>query len=483
MTALMPARRSVAPFNLLSAEVDGRVVLPGDRDYAALATPWNLAVPSRPVAVVEVASAVGVVDAVRFANAHSLRVDVRATGHGAAPMDGPTLLVHTGRLDEVTVHAAERWVRVGAGVRWQRVLDAAARHGLTGLCGSSPQVGVVGYLTGGGLGVLSRTHGFASDHVRAFEVVTGDGFLRRATATEHADLFWGLRGGKGALGIVTAVEFDLVPLAQIHAGALFFAADDVARVLHAWREWAPTLPAEASTSVAILRLPNTAHTPPPLAGTCTLALRFAWTGDPAEGEALLAPMRAVARPVLGEIGPLPSAAIGVVHADPVGPMPVHESMQLLRELPASAVDALLAVAGPGAPSPLVIVELRLLGGALNAAPAVPSVLRRPAAAFTLMTVGIGVPPVLEGTLAASAATMAATSPWSDGRSLPNFGGAIDARRVNAMYTPAAAARLGRLATTFDPHGVLACADAIRAATGDGAVDPTLARREIVDVWH
>lgn len=468
MTTLLPGTRpSAAPFHLLSAEVDGQVVTPEDDDYAALATPWNLAVPSRPVAVVEVASAMGVVDAVRFAIAHSLGVDVRATGHGAAPMDRPTLLVHTARLDEVTVHAEERWVRVGAGVRWQQVLDAAAPHGLTGLCGSSPQVGVVGYVTGGGLGVLSRTHGFASDHVRAVEVVTGDGFLRRATATENPDLFWGLRGGKGALGIVTALEFDLLPLAEIHAGALYFAADDVARVLHAWREWAPTLPVSASTSVAILRLPDLPHVPPPLAGACTLALRFAWTGDPAEGEALLAPMRAVAEPVLGGIGALPSAAIGAVHADPVDPMPAKESMQLLRELPAAAVEALLAVVGPAVPSPLLIVELRLLGGALDAAPAGPSVLARPAAAFTLMTIGIGVPPVVGATIAASAAAMTATSPWSDGRSLPNFGGPVDASRVATTYTPDAAARLGRLANAFDPHGVLAGADAVRAATGAG----------------
>ena len=99
-----------------------------------------------------------------------------------------------------------------------------------------------------------------------------------------------------------------------------------------------------------------------------------------------------------------------------------------------------------------------------------------------MTIGIGVPPAVEGTLAASSAVMAATAPWSDGRSLPNFGGPVDARRVGRVYSPAAAARLGRLVTTFDPHCVMGCADAVRAATGAGTIDSALALSEIVDVW-
>ena len=105
----------------------------------------------------------------------------------------------------------------------------ARRTGSPGLAGSSPDVGVVGYLTGGGLGPVARTHGLASDTVRAFEVVTGDGVARRVTATNHPELFWGLRGGKGTLGIVTAVEIDLVEQAELYAGALWFAAADALR--------------------------------------------------------------------------------------------------------------------------------------------------------------------------------------------------------------------------------------------------------------
>ena len=103
-------------------------------------------------------------------------------------------------------------------MKWLRVVEAAAPYGLAPLSGSITDVGIVGYTTGGGLGPMARTYGLAADRVRAIEVVTGDGVLRRATPTEHPDLFFGLRGGKGALGIVTAIEFDLVHQPTFYGG-------------------------------------------------------------------------------------------------------------------------------------------------------------------------------------------------------------------------------------------------------------------------
>ena len=135
-----------------------------------------------------------------------------------------------------------------------------------GLAGSSPDVGVVGYLTGGGLGPVARSHGLASDTVRAFEVVTGDGVARRVTATHHPELFWGLRGGKGTLGIVTAVEIDLVEQAELYAGALWFAAADAAAVVRTWSRWCDVLPEEGTTSIAVLRLPDLPVFPEPVRG-------------------------------------------------------------------------------------------------------------------------------------------------------------------------------------------------------------------------
>ena len=208
---------AAVPFAELDALTIGTVAVPGDTAYDALVSPWNLAIAVRPAAVLAAFDAQDVVEAVQFAARHGIRVTPQATGHGPMAALTTELLVTTKELDEVVVHP-EGWARVGAGVKWLEVVEAAAPYGLAPLSGSITDVGIVGYTTGGGLGPMARTHGLASDKVRAIEVVTGDGVLRRVTPTEHPDLFFALRGGKGMAGIVTAIEFDLVPQPRFYGG-------------------------------------------------------------------------------------------------------------------------------------------------------------------------------------------------------------------------------------------------------------------------
>ena len=153
----------------------------------------------RPAAVVAVRTAEDVAATVRFAGAHGFTAGVQATGHGAERSLAGHLLVVTRGLDEVTVHP-EGWARVGAGVKWAKLVAAATPYGLAGVNGSTTDVSIVGYTTGGGVGPLARTYGINADRVRAFEVVTGDGVFRRVTPTEYPDLYFALRGGKGAAG-------------------------------------------------------------------------------------------------------------------------------------------------------------------------------------------------------------------------------------------------------------------------------------------
>ena len=218
-----PAPRLAAPaaFAELDALTIGTVAVPGDEAYDALVSPWNLADPGPARRRAGRTTAQDVVEAVRFAARHGLRVTPQATGHGPMADLTTELLVTTKGLDEVVVHP-EGWARVGAGVKWLQVVEAAAPYGLAPLSGSITDVGIVGYTTGGGLGPMARTYGLAIDKVRAIEVVTGDGVLRRATPTEHPELFFGLRGGKGMLGIVTAIEFDLVHQPTFYGGSLWF---------------------------------------------------------------------------------------------------------------------------------------------------------------------------------------------------------------------------------------------------------------------
>jgi FAD/FMN-containing dehydrogenase len=448
----MPDPESAPPRGL-AARVSA-VAFPGDTDYARLATPWNLAVPTTPLAVVEAASAEDVVRTVTFAAERGIPVAVQSTGHGASADLSDAILVRTTRLTECTVHADERWARVGAGVVWAQVLEAIAPDGLAALAGSSPGVGVVGYTTGGGHGPLARTHGLAADRVRAFDVVTGDGRLLRSTATEHPDLFWGLRGGKGALGIVTAIEFDLLPIPQLYAGALYFGGADAAAVVGTWSRWCEGLPSEATTSIALLQLPEMPGVPEPLAGRLTVAVRFAWTGDPERGAQELGRMRAAAPLLIDGVGMMPYAALGRIHSDPVDPLPSHEGHALLSGFPGEAAERLVSVAGPGSGSPQVAVEVRQLGGAVASDRGMPAAFDRRDAAFSLFTVGIAAPPIGEAVAAHAAAIREAMAPWTAPGALPNFAPGVDTERFRRVYTPEVLERLRSVSATYDPSRVL-----------------------------
>jgi hypothetical protein len=436
----------------LRSRIAGSVALPTDPGYQRV-TPWNVAVPVQPAAAVFVANARDVAEAVQFAAAHGLTVAVQATGHGALPIGPTTLLVHTGELGGCHVDAHNRTAYVGAGVRWQQVLEAATPYGLAPACGSAPGVGVVGFLTGGGIGPLVRSVGLSSDHVRGFELVTGTGEILWVTPQQHAELFWGLRGSKGTLGIVTAVEIDLLPITEFYGGALYFDGADAAPVLHAWLRWCATLPDSVTTSVALQQLPPLPEVPAPLAGRFTLAVRYVALGDTAEAERLLTPMRAAATPIIDTVAVMPYAAIGAVHADPVNPMPVHEEHALLRELPSETVDALLAVAGPASGSVQAIVELRQLGGAMARPAQHRSAFCHRDAAFALTTIGALAPEIAEMVPGHAARVLEAVAPWSTGGALPNFGPAATPERLARCYDEDTLYWLAALAERYDPARV------------------------------
>jgi FAD/FMN-containing dehydrogenase len=143
------------------------------------------------------------------------------------------LLVSMRRLKDVSVDREARTARIGGWARWQAVITAANEYGLAPIAGSSTTVGVVGYLLGGGLGPLARSHGFSSDYIVGFSVVTGEGNLVEANAEQNADLFWALRGGHSGLGMVTEVRLRLVELRVLYAGALFFDEPNIEAALRA----------------------------------------------------------------------------------------------------------------------------------------------------------------------------------------------------------------------------------------------------------
>ena len=393
--------------------------------------------------------------ALRFAAAHGLPVAVQATGHGATTPIDAGVLISTRRLDELTVDPIARTATVGAGVRWRSVIPAAAVHGLAPLSGSSSDVSVVGYTLGGGLPVMGRTFGFAADRVRALEVVTADARLHHVDADSDPDLFWGLCGGKGNLGIVTTMTIELIDVATVYGGGIFYPAPHISAVLHAYPAWAATLPVQTCSSVAILRLPPVPQLPEPLRGQTVAHLRLCHVGDATTGERLIAPMRAVAPALLDHLGDMPYTAVDSIHQDPDHPVPFCHRGALLRALTGQTIDALLAVAGPHVPIPLMLCELRQMGGALSRSPVAGNAVGGRDAAYSLFAIGLLTPETAQAAPAAVDAVIAAAEPWSTGHTLVNLHGPLgdEADRARAWDGPTYR-RLADLSRRLDPAGLL-----------------------------
>ena len=421
---------------------------PADPGYAAAVASFNTVHRPRPDLVVEARSPDDVVAAVLRARAEGLPVTVRATGHGIASDLAGSLMISTRHLDAVEVDPERRTTVVGGGATWDRVIAATAPHGLAPVCGSSSRVGVTGFLLGGGHGPLSREYGVGSDHLLRARVVTGTGAV--IDTDDDPDLLAALRGGKAGFGIVVEVEIALHAVSRLYGGGVFLPGEAAPTVLPAWRDWTATLPEHASSSIALLRLPADPALPPPLQGRFVVHLRFTTTASADEGAALLAPMRELMRgersdgghdvePIADLVGEMPFAAIDSVHADPTEPMAVWDSSALLSGLPDEALDALLAVAGPGVETPLIMAELRQFGGTITRAPELDSVVGRDAP-FGLYVLGPMAPEIAAVVPVVVKGVVDALSPWSVG-ALPNFLPADRAGVLGALWDDATLERL------------------------------------------
>jgi FAD/FMN-containing dehydrogenase len=357
---------TTTPFTDLSAQMTGHVVTPSDPDWDDTRQVFNLATDLRPAAVALPRDVSDVIAAIGYARAQGLRVAPQAGGHNAAPLGSleDTLLVDVRELQAVSIDPSAQRVRVGAGVKWERVTPQLSELGLAALHGSSPDVGIAGYSLGGGMGWLARKYGLQANSVAAIELVTAEGRPARVDATHEPDLFWALRGGNGNFGVVTAIEFDVYAVEDLYAGAMFFPFERAGEVLHAWSELGPTLPDELMTWAKLLQFPDAPDVPEPVRGGSFTVVFGAFLGSEDEGSALLRPVRDLG-PAMDTFAVVRPAALGDLAMDPPDPLPAVSATALLSDLPSVAVDDLVSAAGPGSGSPLAMVELRQLGGALG----------------------------------------------------------------------------------------------------------------------
>ena len=314
----------------LRAAVRGPVLTQHDPEFGEDASGYNAAVVHQPEVIVAATSAADVAATIGWAAEHSLPVAVQATGHGVTERMVDGVLISTRQMQDVQIQPDRRLARVAAGVKWKTLLSQTLPHGLVGLCGSSSDVGIVGFTLGGGLPLLGRALGFAADRVRSIEVVTPDASIRTVDAEHEADLFEVLRGGKGNFGVVTALEFELIELSDFYGGGLMFPGTDAEVVMTAFRGWLADLPDEACPSIALLRLPDVPFVPEPLRGQFVVHVRFAFAGSKEEGDRLLAPMRAVSQVIMDTAGPMSYEQIDLVNLDPPEPIPYQEAAPCWR---------------------------------------------------------------------------------------------------------------------------------------------------------
>lgn len=434
----------------LREQVDGVVLAPGDPGWDTATLAFNTAFTQEPSLVAIPANVRDVQTLVVHARENGLQVAPQRTGHNAEPLGSmdDVLLLRTDALRGVEIDVDRRVARVLSGAKWGDLVPRASELGLAALHGSTPDVSVVGYALGGGVGWYARKLGLATNSVVAIELVTADGVLRRVDHENEPELFWALRGGGGNFGVVTAIEVQLFELAEVYAGVLFFPWERSTEVLQAWLEWTRTVPDEVTSVGRILQFPPLPEIPEPLRGGRFVVVEAVVLGTESEGAELMAPLRALG-PTLDTFAMVPPAGIAELHMDPPDPVPYTGEGQMLGELTPAAIDAFVAAAGPGSGSPLVSAEIRHLGGALRRSSERHGALDTFDASF--LTFGIGMV-FDDDTYRANRAQLdrlaEAFAPYDTGRQYLNF--TEEETDPSRFYRPAAYARLQAVKADVDP---------------------------------
>ena len=345
-------------------------------------------------------------------------------------------------------------MRVGAGAKWERVVPRLSAHGLAGLHGSSPDVGIAGYSLGGGIGWLSRKYGLQANAVTALELVTADGELVRADADHHPDLFWALRGGGGNFGVVTAIEFAVHPVDDLYAGAMFFPFERASEVLHTWSALLPSLPDELMSWASVIHFPPIPDVPAFARGRSFVVVMAAFLGSEADGRDLLWPLRDLG-PERDTFAMVPPVVLSDLAMDPLDPLPFHLTHQLLDELPAATIDELMAKVGPGSGrGPTVtMLQFRHMGGALaRATPGAGARATLPGE-VCMMALGVVMDEASDAAVRAALADVdAAVLPHRAG-DYPNF--VEEPTDASGFFEPGVWARLREVKAQYDPTDLFA----------------------------
>jgi FAD/FMN-containing dehydrogenase len=290
----------------------GALLRPGEEGYDEARRVWNGAIDRRPALIARCAGSDDVVEAVRFARERGLLVSVRGGGHavaGHAVCDGG-LMIDLSLMKAVQADPGARTARAAGGVLWGELDRATQRAGLATTGGIISHTGIAGLTLGGGLGHLMRKVGLTVDNLLSVDLVTADAERMHVDAETEPELFWGLRGGGGNFGIVTAFEYRLHPVGpMVLGGPIFWPLADAPEVLRFLRGFAPEAPDELGITIAARLAPPMPFLPAEQYGKPILALILVWAGDLAEGQKAIQPLRGVGKPIADVVRPVPYVAV------------------------------------------------------------------------------------------------------------------------------------------------------------------------------
>jgi FAD/FMN-containing dehydrogenase len=436
------------------------VIRPGDPGYEDARRVWNGMIDRRPAEIVRARSVDDVRGAIADARSRSLPLAVRAGGHNVAgngTVEGG-LVLDLSTWNDVAVDARRRVVRASPGAVLRELDAATTPHGLAVPIGVVSATGLAGLTLGGGIGWLTRAYGLTIDNLLAAEVVTAGGQVLRASSEENAELFWGLRGGGGNFGVVTAFELRAYPLAPgFFAGNLVYGRPRWAEALRAWRDWSPRLPDELTTIATFLRPPSEWE----LGDDVVLLLGATWAGpDPADGRRLLDRLAAAATPDVAALDETPWPAWQSA-ADDLFPKGVHAYWKnaSFDELGDELLDAVAEHAAT-LDWPRTGIDIHLMGGAVAAVPDDATAYPNRSARFLLNIYGTWDPAGPDRDRERIGWVRGfhdAVQPYAASGQYVNFLGLDadgDARAAAlAAYGPAKLARLIELKRRFDPENV------------------------------
>ena len=434
----------------------GRLVEPADSDYDAARAGWNGAIDRRPTAVAYATDAEDVASAIRGAGEAGQEFTIRAGSHsvsGRSVRDG-ALCIDIRGLNAVEVDPARGVVHVGGGALLSEVDAATQEHGLAVPAGQISHTGVGGLTLGGGLGWLMRNHGLTIDSMLSADVVLADGSIVTASAEEHPDLFWALRGGGGDFGVVTRFEFRAHPVGpMVLAGMLVYPWERAGEAFRATRDLMDGAPEELGVFAVLLTAPPVEPFPTELQGRPVAVMSVAWSGDLAEGERVLAPLRADCPPAVDLVAPMPYVALQSM-LDQTAPhgWRYYDRMHYLDGVGDDLIDTLLDSL-ESVPSPQSHVITGWMGGAIDRVPAGATAFGHRGAGAETWIIGCSgdepIGPVRDWVRR----TFDACAPYATGGTYVNALAADGS--IGEAYRGDVLARLREVKRRYDPRGVFA----------------------------